>query len=149
MPGGGVTSGVPGEGVQSGVAGEGANGEKQATTTSVRKIIRNGQMEFEVEKFDSALAIVTKIVSEAGGYVASTNSDKLPNGKVKGTVVVRVPPEKLDTVVMQLRSLGDLKSQKLEAQDISKQYQDLDSELTADRAMEHACDSSCVQDADQ
>ncbi|HEX8522271.1 MAG TPA: DUF4349 domain-containing protein [Tepidisphaeraceae bacterium] len=106
------------------------------TRAATRKIIRNGQMEFEVDRFDSAFAIVTKVIGEAGGYVSSTDSEKLPNGKVKGTVGVRVTPEKLDTVVLQLRGLGDLKSQKLEAQDVSKQYHDLDSELTADRAME-------------
>ncbi len=118
------------------VAGTGVQNSEPVPPATTRKIIRNGSMEFEVDRFDSAYAIVSKLTTEAGGYISSTDSDKLPNGKVKGTVVVRVPPEKLDTLVLQLRSLGDLKSQKLEAQDISKQYQDLDSELTADRAME-------------
>ncbi len=128
-------------------AGSGEGGKKEGDTSvaptkvedvraATRKIIRNGVMEFEVDRFDSAFAIVSKVTNEAGGYVGSTNSEKLPNGKVKGSVVVRIPPERLDTVVLSLRSLGELKSQKLEAQDISKHYQDLDSELTADRAME-------------
>ena len=107
-----------------------------ATTTTTRKIIRNGAVEFEVDRFDSAFAQVVKLVQEAGGYVGTTDSEKLPNGKVKGTVTVRVPPERLDTLVLQLRGIGDLKSQKLEAQDVSKKYSDLDSELRAARAME-------------
>ena len=48
------------------------------------KIIRNGQIEFEVDSFDSATLTITKIVVEEHGYVATTNSEKLPNGKVKG-----------------------------------------------------------------
>src|SRR5204863_6640980 len=98
-----------------------------APQPTTRKVIRNGQMEFEVDRFDSAFAQVSKLTTEAGGYVGTTDSEKLPNGKVKGTVSVRVPPDRLDTLVLQLRGIGDLKSQKLEAQDVSKRYSDMDS----------------------
>jgi hypothetical protein len=101
-----------------------------------RKIVRNGEMEFEVEGFDSAYVQISRIVIEEGGYVSSTNSEKLPNGKVRGTVAVRVPPDRLDTLVLKLRALGDLKSQKISAQDVTKQYFDLEGELKAARAME-------------
>jgi glycine cleavage system regulatory protein len=101
-----------------------------------RKIIRNGTMEFEVEGFDAAYMQVTKIVAEEGGFIATTNSEKLPNGKVKGTVILRVPPDHLDVLVLKLRALGDLRGQRISAEDITKQYTDLESELRADRAME-------------
>lgn len=101
-----------------------------------RKIVRNGDMEFEVDSFDSAYVQISRIVIEEGGYVSSTNSEKLPNGKVRGTVAVRVPPDRLDTLVLKLRALGDLKSQKISAQDVTKQYFDLEGELKAARAME-------------
>lgn len=101
-----------------------------------RKIIRQGEMEFEVESFDSAFLQITRIVKEEGGYVSGTNSEKLPNGKVRGTVTVRVPPDRLDVLVLKLRALGDLKSQRISAQDVTKQYTDLESELRAARAME-------------
>lgn len=112
------------------------NPEHVAPAPTSRKVIRNGQMEFEVDRFDAAFAQVSKLTQENGGYVGTTDSEKLPNGKVKGTVTVRVPPDRLDTLVLQLRGIGDLKSQKLEAQDISKHYSDLDSELRAAKAME-------------
>ena len=38
-----------------------------------------------------------------GAFVATVNSEKLPNGKVKGSVTVRVPPEHLDGLVLDLR----------------------------------------------
>ncbi len=101
-----------------------------------RKVIRNGVMEFEVESFDSAFSQITKIVGESSGFVSTTDSQKLPNGKVKGTVTLRVPPERLDTLVLSLRALGDLKSQQIAAQDVSKEYNDLESELAASKAME-------------
>jgi hypothetical protein len=101
-----------------------------------RKIIRNGEMEFEVENFDSAFAVIQKIVAEEQGFVASSDSQKLPNGKMKGTIVVRVPPEHLDTLVLKLRALGELKGQRIAAQDITKQYTDLESGLRAAQAMQ-------------
>jgi autotransporter-associated beta strand protein len=101
-----------------------------------RKIIREGELTFEVDSFDSTVMTIGKIVGEETGYVSTTDSDKLANGKVKGTVVLRVPPEHLDTLVLKLRGIGDLKSQKITAQDITKQYTDLESELRAAHVME-------------
>src|SRR5258706_2284708 len=108
----------------------------QQPALAQRKIIRNGEMEFEVDSFDTSFLQISKIVPEEAGFVSSTDSEKLPNGKVRGTVVVRVPPEHLDTLVLKLRALGDLKSQKISAQDVTKAYYDIESELKAARAME-------------
>jgi hypothetical protein len=101
-----------------------------------RKIIRSGEMEFEIESFDSSVATLTKIVIEEQGFVATVNSEKLPNGKVRGTVVVRVPPDHLDLLLLKLRALGDLKSQRIGSEDVTKQYTDLESRLRAARTME-------------
>ncbi|HSU67225.1 MAG TPA: DUF4349 domain-containing protein, partial [Tepidisphaeraceae bacterium] len=107
----------------------------ETNPTAGRKIIRNGTMEFEVERFDDALIRVTKLTTEQGGFVATTDSDKLPNGKMKGTVTLRVPPEHLDTLILTLRGIGDLKSQKIGAEDVTKHYTDLESQLRAAQAM--------------
>lgn len=109
---------------------------KPPAVVQQRKIIRNGELEFEVDSFDSAFVTVNRIATEDGGYVQSTNSEKLPNGKVRGSIILRVPPDRLDTLVLKLRALGELKSQKIAAQDVTKMYYDLESELRAARAME-------------
>ncbi len=106
-----------------------------------RVIIRSGDIEFEITSFDDAVGIVTRLVGGVqGGFIATVNSEKLPNGKVRGSVVVRVPPEKLDALVLELRKeltkAGELKSQRIGSQDITKQYTDLESRLRAARAME-------------
>jgi hypothetical protein len=101
-----------------------------------RKIIRTGEVEYEVESFDSSLVTISKLVEEEAGFVGTVNSDKLPNGKVRGTVVLRCPPERLDTLLLKLRGLGELKSQNIRSQDVGKQYYDLESRLKAARAME-------------
>jgi hypothetical protein len=101
-----------------------------------RKIIRSGDVEFEIESFDSSVATISRIAEEEQGFVATVNSEKLPNGKVRGTVVVRVAPERLDTLLLKLRALGELKSQRIGSQDVTKQYYDLESRLRAARTME-------------
>src|SRR5262249_21780356 len=102
-------------------------GAPPAEAPAGRKLIRTGEVEFEVDSFDSALATVTKLVNGIkGAFVGTVNSDKLANGKVKGSVVVRVPPESLDSLVLDLRKelgkSGELKGQRIGAQDITKQY---------------------------
>ena len=106
-----------------------------------RVVLRSGEMEFEVDSFDAAAAAITKLVAGLNGaFVATVNSDKLANGKVRGSIVVRTPPEHLDRLVLDLRrdlgANGQLKGMKIGSQDITKQYTDLESRLRAARSME-------------
>jgi hypothetical protein len=106
-----------------------------------RIIIRTGELEFEIESFDNSVAAILKLVNAAkGAFVSTINSDKLPNGKVRGTLEVRIPPELLDNFVLDLRKeltkSGELKNQVIRSQEITKQYVDLESKLRAARAME-------------
>ncbi len=107
-----------------------------AEKAAPRFIIRNGEMEFEVDSFDSAYVQISKIAAEESGLIATTNSEKLANGKVRGSITLRVPPEHLDVLVLKLRALGELKNQRITSQDVSKLYTDTESELRAGRAME-------------
>lgn len=118
-----------------------SNNPPAPETPVVRKIIRSGDIEFEIESFDPAVATVTQLVNKIkGGYIATVNSEKLANGKVRGSIVVRVPPDALDNLVLDLRKElgkgGELKGQKIGSQDITKQYYDLESRLKAARTME-------------
>jgi hypothetical protein len=124
--------------VADGPAAPPADAAPPATRPAVdgRKVIRTGTMSFDVDRFDAAADTLAKVTAEAGGYVGTTESAKLPNGKMTGTITIRVPPERLDLLVLSLRALGDLKSQQILAQDVGKEYADLSAELTADRAMQ-------------
>ncbi|CAN5646507.1 hypothetical protein BH11PLA2_BH11PLA2_53270 [soil metagenome] len=117
-------------------------GGTEVAPAAVRKIIiRSGDMDFEVESFDTAVAAVRTLVDNVKeGFVATVNSEKLPNGKVKGSVVVRMPPGNLDAFVLDLRrdlgKAGELKGQRIGSSDITKQYTDLESRLRASKTME-------------
>ncbi len=131
-----------GKGQQNKPGSDSKSGKSPPPDANPRKIvIRSGDMEFEVDSFDTAVATVTRLVSAIKeGFVATVNSEKLPNGKVRGTVVVRVPPERLDGLVLDLRKelgkAGELRRQRIGSQDITRQYTDLESRLRAARAME-------------
>jgi len=106
-----------------------------------RIVLRSGDIEFEIESFDSGLATVTQLVTKIkGAFIGTVNSEKLANGKVRGSITVRTPPESLDGLVLDLRRElgkgGELKSVKLASQDVTKQYTDTESRLRASRAME-------------
>ncbi len=124
--------------------GDQAKGEQPKSAEppkATRKIIRTGEVEFEIEAFDSAVAEINRLISGIpGAFIATVNSEKLPNGKVKGSVVVRVPPDNLDKFLLDVRKdlgkTGELKSQRIGSQDITKQFYDLESRLRAARTME-------------
>jgi hypothetical protein len=106
-----------------------------------RIVIRSGDIEFEIDSFDAATATITKLITEIkGAFIATVNSDKLPNGRVKGSITVRVPPEHLDSLVLDLRKelgkTGELKGVRITSQDVTKQYTDLESRLRGARTME-------------
>ncbi len=108
-----------------------------------RKIIRSGDMEFEVDAFYLTVNTIKELLrtkTKGAGFVATMNSDKLPNGKMRGSVVVRMPPEFLDDFLKDLREAlaktGVLKSEHIGSQDVTKAYTDVESELRAARAIE-------------
>lgn len=118
-----------------------ADGPGEPDAGARRIVIRSGDIEFEVGSFDEAAAIITKlVVAIPGAFVGTVNSEKLPNGKVRGSIIVRTPPEHLDRLILELRrdlgAAGELKGMRVASQDVTKQYTDLESRLRAARTME-------------
>jgi hypothetical protein len=101
-----------------------------------RKLIRNATVELEIAAFDAAVQKITAFAAEERGYVATTNSEKQANGKLRGQVVVKVVPENLDRFLQKIRGLGVLKNQTLGTEDITTAYFDTDSRLKTARVME-------------
>jgi Domain of unknown function (DUF4349) len=101
-----------------------------------RKLIRNAIVDLEIVSFDDALQKITAFANEDRGYIATTRSEKQANGKLKGEIVVKVAPENLDRFLQKIRGLGELKSQTLGTEDVTKAYFDTDSRLKNARVME-------------
>src|SRR5207249_2854947 len=107
-----------------------------AQAQDTRKLIRNAVLEFEVRSFDAAVETIRAITNEDEGYVATADSARGANGKLRGTVVVKILPANLDKFLLQLRALGELKNQKLGTEDVTKAYFDTDARLRNSKRME-------------
>lgn len=101
-----------------------------------RKLIRNATVELEIVSFDGAVQKITAFANEEHGYVATTDSEKQANGKLRGQVVVKVLPENLDRFLQKIRNLGELKNQTLSTEDVTKAYFDTDARLKNAHVME-------------
>ena len=94
-----------------------------------RKIIRNADLHLEVESYDSAYAKIGEIAKAKKGFVAGASTTRLANGKIRATVTLRIPPETFEDALKDLRALGIVRHQAIGTQDVTKQYQDLESRL--------------------
>jgi hypothetical protein len=113
-----------------------APAQEPAPAVANRKLIRNATVELEIVSFDNALEKITAFANEERGYIATTESEKQANGKLKGQVVVKVLPENLDRFLQKIRSLGELKNQTLGTEDVTKAYFDTDARLKNAHVME-------------
>ena len=115
---------------------ETSSAETPAPELVNRKLIRNATVELEIVSFDDAVQKITAFANEERGYVATTDSQKQANGKLRGQVVVKVLPENLDRFLQKIRGLGELKNQTLGTEDVTKAYFDTDARLKNARVME-------------
>ena len=110
--------------------------ETPAPELANRKLIRNASVELEIVSFDDALQKITAFANEEHGYVATTDSQKQANGKLRGQVVVKILPENLDRFLQKVRGIGELKNQTLGTEDVTKAYFDTDARLKNAHVME-------------
>jgi len=101
-----------------------------------RKLIRNAQLDLEVKSYQAAIDQITALTKTAGGYVDTSNSQKGGNGKLQGTVVVKVLPQNLDAFLLKLRDVGEIQNQSVSTDDVTKDYFDTQARLDNSRRME-------------
>ena len=110
--------------------------DTSAPQLSNRKLIRNATVELEIVSFDNAVQKIVASANEEHAYIATTDSEKQANGKLRGQVVVKVLPENLDRFLQKIRNLGELKNQTLGTEDVTKTYFDTDARLKNAHVME-------------
>ena len=109
-------------------AGEAING---------RQIVRNAYLVLEVVDGASAVSEVGTIAEEVGGYVSNTYLSRDVDGVITGTVVVRVPADRLDEVVDRYDALAvAVPTRSVDELDVTSQVIDIEAQLTNARAFE-------------
>jgi hypothetical protein len=100
-------------------------------------VVRYGSLSLEVSDVDDALARVTSIAEEAGGYVsASSRSGEGENLYLN--VTLRFPAAQFTEVMASLRGEGDVVYEDFGSYDVTMQVLDLEARLENLRASERA-----------
>lgn len=107
-----------------------------ATGTFPPKIVRTANAEIEVRRFDRAWPAANAIAGRMGGFVTNSSTELVEDRLGRGSIVMRVPAEKLDTAIAELRKLGRLRNMSTTADDVSAPIADVKARLKALQAQE-------------
>lgn len=119
-----------------------ANQAGEMQTAVNRLVIKNAELAIVVSDPKADMERITKLANEMGGYVVSSNlfqSYYGPNSieVPEATITIRVPSEKLDEALARIKEDAvDIDSENVSGQDVTSEYVDLQSRLTAKQAAE-------------
>jgi hypothetical protein len=139
--GGKDLSGAAGSG--SGSAGRTAGGQPDSAAAarlapSSQQIIYTAQLTVRSKDVDSAIGSATRIVTTAGGYVSSENAASDPDhpASATATIELKIPVAVYQQTLASLSggSLGTRLSLRQQAQDVTQQVADVNSQVTSDLA---------------
>jgi hypothetical protein len=98
-----------------------------------RKLIRDAALEIEVETVADASRDAASIAERNGGVLADSEFFQNADGQQRATIRLRIPSERFDIVLADLRPLGTVRSERTNAQDVTKAYADLEIRLAVKR----------------
>lgn len=115
---------------------EAANEAPAPTQPAIdRKIIRSGDMRYEVSDLETAHDQVLKQVATFNGHVEG--DDRSDAGSAVNLVLrVRVPADRFEAFIASLSGLGELLDQHISATDVTAQWVDVEARLAAKRKVE-------------
>ncbi len=99
-----------------------AGGPQAESPDRGRMRVRRAWLSLEVADVGNAVARVTDVAREAGGYVES-RSDA---GAVRADLTVRVPVDAMNPVMASLESVGRVTGRRVASQDVTGEYVDVD-----------------------
>ena len=114
-----------------GTSSENAGSDSDAAAVD-RSVITTGWVAITVDDPVAAAAEAVKLTAQADGRVDDrTERPGTDTEPASASLVLRIPADRLDTVLEQLRDLGDVTSVQLSAADVTQQHQDLDARIDA------------------
>ncbi len=114
---------------KSGISGP-LNEPAPAPEVEERMVIKQSYLSLVVKEVREALTQISQYAREQGGYMV-TSSLNSPQESPSGSITVRIPSRKLDSVLEYFRSLSiKVVSENLSGDDITDQYVDIDSRLS-------------------
>jgi hypothetical protein len=97
--------------------------------TTNRMVVQNSNLSLLVKDVSRTVTAIRQYVPGVGGYMVDSSVNRPEEGGT-GTITIRVPSDKLDTVLTYLRGLAvKVVSENLEGTDVTDQYVDNDARL--------------------
>ena len=93
------------------------------------KLIRNAVLGLEVKNVQQSYDAVVRIAKDKKGYLAGANLNEQATGKIGAQIVLRVPKDKFEETIDEIRKLGEVKNFDINSMDVSQDYNALVSEL--------------------
>lgn len=110
-------------------------GDTAATATP--RIIKTGSLTLEVKSSREGAQKVSEIAKSQGGFVENSNVVENNDGTVSAYATIRVPEDKFEATLGQLRGLAlRVSSESVNGQDVTEQYTDLQARLKNAQAQE-------------
>jgi hypothetical protein len=116
-------------------AGEGSTGSANSTALLDRKLIRTATMRVETDAVSQRFEEIGNIALSSGGLVFS--SSFVNDGERQtASITIRVPGDRYEQALVQLRKLGEVREENSNSQDVTEDFTDLSSQLTNLQATE-------------
>jgi acetolactate synthase regulatory subunit len=93
-----------------------------------RQLVRSVSISLDVRDVDAARKRVVSITEGAGGFVESLDSTRYGDTR-QLQLKLRLPKDKLDALLAQLRALGDVRHESQAIEDVTRAYVDTDARL--------------------
>jgi len=106
-----------------------------AAPTAERKVVRTGELQFLVADLAATRATLLRETAAHGGYVAGDATDEFRRS-LRATLCLRIPAERLDTFLATIEHIGTLELRRLDADDVSEHWIDLEARLAAKSRLE-------------
>lgn len=116
-----------------GLVGEDVSKNKETAVTetgSAQKLITNWTINLETEKFDDFMNALRQNVKDCGGYIQSED-DNGSEGSRYASLTIRIPEDRTDGWVTKSTELGTVLSKSKSQRDVTLDYIDTESRLTA------------------
>ena len=135
--------------------GVSTNGEISSTPQVNRKLIRTFNLDIQTKEFDEVLEGIQAKVQELGGYIEQSSIDSgssyYSNYNRYSYMTVRIPSDKLDGFIQNVKDTANVTNISESADDITLKYVDVESRKTAleterDRLLELLEKAETVED---
>ena len=101
-----------------------------------RKLIKEGQVEYETDQIDAARQTVFAAVEKHKGYISSDNEFKSP-GRTSNTLVIRVPADNFDNLLREATAnVKKFDAREVNVKDVTEEFLDIQARLKTKKELE-------------